>query len=490
MASNLRVDSIVPATGSSVSIGTATGGVNIPGVLTYEDVTNVDSIGVITARSGIDASSNLILKTGGIERLRIQSDGDVGIGTINNTNNERLRVQDDASTSTVCQLSIISGSAERSILNFGDKEDPNIGRVSYHNNTNTLSLFTNNTERLRIKSDGTVNITPGGSLSGGDPPGDLNIVGTNFLTMTPNDNANPSDNEVLGQVSFLPYGAGSIAAASAKIEAVAESGQSGTANPTSMRFYTKPSSAGPGTSGAEVMKISSDGTVGVGQNGSGVINTRGKIEISVPFSDVSDNDGSADQGTNNHDAILINVSGVTAASGRNVGSIAWDTGGRRRAAIMAEYQNTDNDYMGLSFFTRGNDGDGDFFKSYIINHNGSASLHGSLSQNTSDDRLKKDKVEIQNALDKVNSLSSFTHKWNDIAVRAGLEENKIEIGLSAQEVQALYPSLVDVNNTMIDPDNPTTEYLTVHYEKVVPLLVASIKELKSEVEQIKSQINN
>ena len=59
MASNLRVDSIVPATGGSVSIGTATGGVNIPGnlgiggTLTYEDVTNVDSIGVITARDGI-----------------------------------------------------------------------------------------------------------------------------------------------------------------------------------------------------------------------------------------------------------------------------------------------------------------------------------------------------------------------------------------------------------------------------------------------------
>lgn len=53
MASNLRVDSIVPATGSNVSIGTATGGVNIPGVLTYEDVTNVDSVGVVTARAGI-----------------------------------------------------------------------------------------------------------------------------------------------------------------------------------------------------------------------------------------------------------------------------------------------------------------------------------------------------------------------------------------------------------------------------------------------------
>tara|TARA_S200000501_G_scaffold268156_1_gene251891 strand:- start:1720 stop:2544 length:825 start_codon:yes stop_codon:yes gene_type:complete len=59
MASNLRVDSIVPATGANVSIGTATGGVTIPGdlgiagVLTYEDVTNVDSVGLITARTGI-----------------------------------------------------------------------------------------------------------------------------------------------------------------------------------------------------------------------------------------------------------------------------------------------------------------------------------------------------------------------------------------------------------------------------------------------------
>ena len=45
MASNLRVDSIVPTTSGNVSIGTATGGVTIPGdlgvagTLTYEDVT-------------------------------------------------------------------------------------------------------------------------------------------------------------------------------------------------------------------------------------------------------------------------------------------------------------------------------------------------------------------------------------------------------------------------------------------------------------------
>ena len=232
-----------------------------------------------------------------------------------------------------------------------------------------------------------------------------------------------------------------------------------------------------------------NGKTGLGRDSSGNVSTRGVLEICAPFDDVSDNDGSADLGTNGHDALIINISGPGAASGKNVGSISWG-GGRRRAAIMAEYQNTDSDYLALAFFTRGTDGAGDFYKSFIINHNGSAGLHGSLSQNTSDDRLKKDKVEIENALDKVNSLSSFTHKWNEIAVRAGLEENKTEIGLSAQEVQGLYPSLVNVNNTMIDPDNPSTEYLTIHYEKVVPLLVASIKELTSEINSLKSRLSS
>ena len=257
-------------------------------------------------------------------------------------------------------------------------------------------------------------------------------------------------------------------------------------NQNAINFATGATTLG----GTTKLRITNGGQIGIGQDTNGNINTRAVLEIGCPFDDVSDNDGSADMGTNNHDAILLNIAGPAAASGKNIGCISWDKGGRRRAAIMGEYQSTDNDYLALAFFTRGTDGSGDFYKSFIINHNGSAGLHGSLSQNTSDDRLKKDKVEIENALDKVNSLSSFTHKWNEIAVRAGLEENKTEIGLSAQEVQGLYPSLVNVNNTMIDPDNPTTEYLTIHYEKVVPLLVASIKELTSEINSLKSRLSS
>ena len=70
-------------------VSTLSGNVSIGGTLTYEDVTNVDSIGIVTARSGVDitgasagvnGASNLILKTGGNEKVRVTSSGDVGIG--------------------------------------------------------------------------------------------------------------------------------------------------------------------------------------------------------------------------------------------------------------------------------------------------------------------------------------------------------------------------------------------------------------------------
>ena len=84
------------------------GEVSIGGTLTYEDVTNIDSVGVITARTGIDVvagdlvipdsiihrgdtntkirfptADTFAVETGGSERLRITSDGKVGIGTDN-----------------------------------------------------------------------------------------------------------------------------------------------------------------------------------------------------------------------------------------------------------------------------------------------------------------------------------------------------------------------------------------------------------------------
>ena len=59
----ITVTGIVTATTTSQNITgnlTVSGNVGVGGVLTYEDVTNIDSVGIITARSGINVSSGTV----------------------------------------------------------------------------------------------------------------------------------------------------------------------------------------------------------------------------------------------------------------------------------------------------------------------------------------------------------------------------------------------------------------------------------------------
>jgi hypothetical protein len=89
------------STGINVSgAATVSGNLNVGGVLTYEDVTNIDSVGIITARSDVSIADKIIhtgdtntairfpaadtftVETNGSERLRVRSTGDVGIGTV------------------------------------------------------------------------------------------------------------------------------------------------------------------------------------------------------------------------------------------------------------------------------------------------------------------------------------------------------------------------------------------------------------------------
>lgn len=95
---------------------------------------------------------------------------------------------------------------------------------------------------------------------------------------------------------------------------------------------------------------------------------------------------------------------------------------------------------------------------------------------TSDQRLKFDMQPIDNALDKVSKLDGITFSWNaDAKDKFG---GPREPGLLAQQVQQVLPEAVIKRND---------GYLALRYEQMVPLLVEAIKELKTEIENLKSK---
>ena len=107
----------------------------------------------------------------------------------------------------------------------------------------------------------------------------------------------------------------------------------------------------------------------------------------------------------------------------------------------------------------------------------SLSVSGDITAFASDMRLKTNIEKIQGAVAKVCKLSGFTYEFNETGRDLKLPAGK-QLGVSAQQVQEIFPEAVAVR--------PTDEYLTVKYEKLVPVLIEAIKELKEEIESLKS----
>ena len=82
----IRVVGLTSISNIVANTGTFSGAVSIGGTLTYEDVTNIDAVGLITARSGIRVSSGGINVAGGI---------DISTGSISLADGARVRFGGD-----------------------------------------------------------------------------------------------------------------------------------------------------------------------------------------------------------------------------------------------------------------------------------------------------------------------------------------------------------------------------------------------------------
>lgn len=99
----------------------------------------------------------------------------------------------------------------------------------------------------------------------------------------------------------------------------------------------------------------------------------------------------------------------------------------------------------------------------------------------SDDRLKTRLGIIDNALEKVLTLDGFYYEANEVAQDLGYDVKR-EVGVSAQQVQAVLPEIVS-------PAPIDDKYLTVRYERLVPLLIEAIKEQQKQIDELKNLLS-
>ena len=108
--------------------------------------------------------------------------------------------------------------------------------------------------------------------------------------------------------------------------------------------------------------------------------------------------------------------------------------------------------------------------SMALTGGGSMTLAGTLTIN-SDIKLKENLVTIPNALNKVKALTGYNYN------RIG--SDKLEMGVVAQEVQAILPELVQA-------DSEGT--LSVAYQNMVALLIEAVKEQSIQIASLEEQV--
>ena len=259
---------------------TATGNISVGGTLTYEDVTNVDSVGVITARSTIDAqgdvsiadkiihsgdtntairfpsADNISFETAGVERLRIDSTGRVAIGLSAYTNTSASEYDAAANTLIVGTgsgdegITILSGQSvgHHGSIFFADGTgaiNSKRGQLRYEQNNEVMSFYTAGTEKVRINAGGSIGIGTD------DPQQDVHILRSQLSRVRIESTSTAYNSDVIFQ---NPDGLLGVVGYNATLDSINIDSRGGTGGVTFTR------------TGSEQVRIKSDGKVGINTN--------------------------------------------------------------------------------------------------------------------------------------------------------------------------------------------------------------------------------
>ena len=209
---------------------------------------------------------------------------------------------------------------------------------------------------------------------------------------------------------------------------------------------------------------------------------------------ISGNAGSATTLVNNSSVTGMNFSGVFALAGSGA-----STGNSTGARLSESYGAVWNMGNSSTWHHQVINGSSLVGISAAGTNFGSGNIYasGDVTAYYSDMRLKTKISNIDNALDKVMKLNGFYYVNNDIAKEYGYTSDKVQIGVSAQEIEAVLPEIVTLapfDITGDDEGNALSKsgehYKTVKYDKIVPLLIEAIKEQQIKIDNLTIEVEN
>jgi hypothetical protein len=128
----------------------------------------------------------------------------------------------------------------------------------------------------------------------------------------------------------------------------------------------------------------------------------------------------------------------------------------------------------------------------VVNVYGELRATNEVTAYYSDERLKTKVGTFDDPLKIVQSLNGFKYINNDRAKDFGYREEKVQVGLSAQEVQRVLPEVVTLApfDTIKNEDGTLVSrtgenYLTLDYAKLVPVLIEAIKKQQEQIDELK-----
>lgn len=381
--------------------------------------------------------SRIQFEVGGTERARIDSSGNVGIGTGSPQTN--LHIEDGGGSTirlTRADTATISGNPLGRIeFAHTDTDDAGIaamiegagdggtgeGRLEFHTGTPSALV-----ERMRIDSSGSVGIgsvfsseTIDSTLHVASPTPEIRIEDTNNgiggTAYTPKLTFDANGDEV-----------GSIGYVNGNLDITTEN-----INSSEIRFFA---------GGSNRMDIDSSGTVGIGH----------RVEIGGDMSFVDDSQHLKISATARR---LFDGYRATSSTGADMVRIYSDVGATGSLCLLIE-------------------ADGD-----VTNTNNS---YGAIS----DERYKQDIVDAQSQWDDIKSLEIKNYRLKDMVEQCG-DEAPVHLGVIAQQLEAA--GMNGLVNTKVDEETGI-ETKSVKYSVLYMKAIGALQEAMERIEALEAEI--